>query len=162
MEISKTEYKRCDLVKVTGRVDSSTAPELEKAFTAVIEGGKSGIVLDMEDVEFLSSRGIWVLLEAQKACRRDHGKLVLVNVNDNMHQTLDLALDGFHFLTQEFAHLCIARTYLLAASDVRDRIQPHLPFGAIFGCCSKGEYFLYRLIYLDRCFNCYHGSPPKL
>ena len=91
MEISKEEYKRCDLIKVTGRVDSNTAPDLEKAFTQVIDSGKSGIVFDMLDVEFLSSRGIWVLLEAQKACKRDHGKLVLVNVNENMHQTLDLA-----------------------------------------------------------------------
>jgi anti-sigma B factor antagonist len=91
MEISKTEYKRCDLIKATGRIDSNTAPELEQAFNQVIESGKSGIVFDMDEVEFLSSRGIWVLLEAQKMCRRENGKLVLVNVNDNMHQTLDLA-----------------------------------------------------------------------
>ncbi|MBN1668419.1 MAG: STAS domain-containing protein [Anaerolineales bacterium] len=91
MEISKTEYKRCDLIKAAGRIDSNTAPELEQAFNQVIESGKSGIVFDMDEVEFLSSRGIWVLLEAQKMCRRENGKLVLVNVNDNMHQTLDLA-----------------------------------------------------------------------
>ena len=32
MEISSTTYNRCDLIKVVGRIDSNTAPDLEKAF----------------------------------------------------------------------------------------------------------------------------------
>lgn len=91
MEISTIPYKRCDLVMAVGRVDSNTAPVLEKAFNDIVESGKTGIVFDMGQVDFISSRGLWVLLETQKACKRGNGKLVLVNVSDEMLQSLDLA-----------------------------------------------------------------------
>ena len=91
MEITVTEYKRCDLVKAVGRIDSNTAPELEKAFNNVLEGGKSGIVFDMSEVDFISSRGLWVLLETQKACKKINGRLVLTNVSETMQESLDLA-----------------------------------------------------------------------
>jgi anti-anti-sigma factor len=34
---------------------------------------------------------LWVLLETQKACKRGNGKLILVNVSEDMQQSLDLA-----------------------------------------------------------------------
>ena len=91
MELSTTAYKRCELVKAVGRIDSNTAPNLEQAFNEIIGNGKPGIVFDMAEVDFISSRGLWVLLETQKACKKDKGKLVLVNVSEDMQQSLDLA-----------------------------------------------------------------------
>lgn len=91
MDITTTPYKRCELVKAVGRIDSNTAPELEQAFNTILESGTSGIVFDMSEVNFISSRGLWVLLESQKACKRNRGKLVLVNVSEDMKQALDLA-----------------------------------------------------------------------
>ncbi len=91
MEIQTTQYKRCELVKATGRVDSNTAPDLEKTFNQVVDSGKSNIVFDMSEVDFISSRGLWVLLETQKACKRGNGRMILVNVSEEMQQSLDLA-----------------------------------------------------------------------
>jgi anti-sigma B factor antagonist len=91
MEITTAQYKRCDYVKAKGRVDSATAPDLEKVFNEIIEQSKNGIVFDMNEVDFISSRGIWVLLETQKVLKRARGKLVLVNVSDEMEHSLDLA-----------------------------------------------------------------------
>ncbi|MFN2150144.1 MAG: STAS domain-containing protein, partial [Anaerolineales bacterium] len=73
------------------RVDSNTAPDLERYFNEILDNGKSGIVFDMAEVDFISSRGLWVLLETQKACKKEKGRLVLVNVSENMQQSLDLA-----------------------------------------------------------------------
>lgn len=91
MEITSTSYNRCDLIKVVGRIDSNTAPDLESAFNELVDGGRAGIVFDMEEVNFISSRGLWVLLETQKACKKKKGKLVLVNVAEDMMESLDLA-----------------------------------------------------------------------
>ena len=91
MDISTTTYKRCDLVTANGRIDSNTAPELERTFNEIVEGGRTGIVFDMGQVDFISSRGLWVLLETQKACKRGNGKMILVNVSEEMQQSLDLA-----------------------------------------------------------------------
>jgi len=91
MEITTTSYKRCDLVKAVGRIDSNTASELEKAFNKLVDDGKTRIVFDMSQVDFISSRGLWVLLETQKACKRGNGRMILVNVSEEMQQSLDLA-----------------------------------------------------------------------
>lgn len=92
MTISTTQYKRCDLVKMSGRIDSQTAPDLKKTFNEINEAGRFKIVLDMGDVEFISSRGIWVLLDTQKVCKRwNRGDLVIANVGDNIQHTLELA-----------------------------------------------------------------------
>lgn len=90
MEISTTEYKRCAVVKADGRVDSSTAPELEEAFKETKKGTYK-IVFDMTNVDFMSSKGWWVLIETQKACKRyNRGELVLSNVKDRIKESLDL------------------------------------------------------------------------
>jgi len=45
----------------------------------------------MEDLDFMSSKGWWVLVETQKACKRyNRGELVLANVPKNILSSLDL------------------------------------------------------------------------
>lgn len=98
MEISTTEYKRCDVVKASGRIDSYTAPELEEVLSSLTANGKYKIVLDMEDVDFMSSKGWWVLIETQKDCKRyNRGELVLTGVQDRIRDSLNLVGMGSYF-----------------------------------------------------------------
>ncbi len=98
MEVSAIQYKRCDVVKASGRVDSNTAPQLEEALNAVIEDGRFKIVLDMSEVNFVSSKGWWVLIETQKKCKRyKRGQVVLANVRDEIKSSLDLVGMGSYF-----------------------------------------------------------------
>jgi anti-sigma B factor antagonist len=91
MTITTEEYKRCDLVRKVGRVDSSNADELHQALKAINELGRYKIVFDMGDVDFMSSKGWWVLIETQKACKRyNRGELVLANVSNKIRESLDL------------------------------------------------------------------------
>lgn len=92
MEITNTQYKHCDLIKITGRVDSSTAPKLAETFTSIMDDGRYRIVLDMSGLEFLSSAGLRALINAQKTCKRyNRGEVVLANVPANIYAALDLA-----------------------------------------------------------------------
>lgn len=97
MDISITRYKRCDVIKPVGRVDAYTAPALEEVLAKVTDEERFNIVLDLSDVDFLSSRGLWVLTEVQKRCRRyNRGELVLAGVKNEIRDTLNLAgLDGY-------------------------------------------------------------------
>lgn len=91
MEINTTQYKRCDLVRVDGRIDSLTAPQLEEVLSGLTKRGRYKIVLDMTGVDFMSSKGWWVLIETQKTCKRyNRGELVLVNVQDRIRESLNL------------------------------------------------------------------------
>jgi anti-sigma B factor antagonist len=98
MEITTTSYKRCDIVKASGRIDSYTAPELEESLTSLTNEGRYKIVLDMEDVDFMSSKGWWVLIETQKNCKRyNRGELVLTGVQDRIQDSLNLVGMGSYF-----------------------------------------------------------------
>lgn len=92
MEIKTTSLKRCMLLEVDGRIDSSTAPQLADTFDEITEGGEFHIVFDMSKVEFISSAGLWVMVTAQKKCKRfNRGELYLASVPKRIYDALDLA-----------------------------------------------------------------------
>lgn len=98
MTITTSEYKRCSLVKMTGRIDSSTGDSLLHAFQKLQENGKYKLVFDMEEVEFMSSKGWWVLIETQKASKRyNRGEVVLANVPEKIINSLDLVGMSHYF-----------------------------------------------------------------
>ena len=97
-DVSITNFKRCDLVKMDGRIDSLTAPKLEEALKSITEQNRFKIVFDMSDVNFMSSKGWWVLIEAQKLCKRyRRGELKLVNVQPAIRDSLNLVGMGSYF-----------------------------------------------------------------
>jgi len=92
MEISTTPYKRCTLIKISGRVDSSTAPKLLETINQVQHSGQYRIVIDLDAVDFVSSSGLWVLVNTQKSSRRyNRGEVVLACVPEKIHASLELA-----------------------------------------------------------------------
>jgi anti-sigma B factor antagonist len=97
MQVTTQQYKRCDVVAASGRVDSATAPQLEAAFNAITEARRFRIVFDMGGVEFISSLGLRVLVDVRRRCRRyNRGDVVLSSPSPNIGRTLELA--GFYTL----------------------------------------------------------------
>ncbi len=90
MEITTTEYKNCDVIHPIGRVDSAGAPQLEAAINAVTQLGRHKIVLDMSEVTFVSSAGWWVLIGAQKNCKKHRGEVVLACIETGIRASLKL------------------------------------------------------------------------
>jgi anti-sigma B factor antagonist len=81
-----------------GRIDSNTGDDLLKVFNSLNENNNYKIVFDMTDVDFMSSKGWWVLIETQKACRRyNRGELVLAGVQDKILSSLDLVGMSHYF-----------------------------------------------------------------
>ena len=92
MEITHSQFKHADLVKVTGRIDSYTAPQLAETFNKITDEGRFKIVFDMSEMEFMSSAGLRALINTQKVCKRyNRGELTLVAIPANIHAALDLA-----------------------------------------------------------------------
>ncbi len=92
MEILHNELKRCDVVKIKGRIDSSTAPKFAEEVNEIVEGGRFRIVMDMEELDFISSAGLRVLIGTQKTCKRyNRGEVVLANVPETIMASLELA-----------------------------------------------------------------------
>ena len=95
MEFVITEYAHCDLITISGRVDSYTSPKIQVALNALITDDRTNIVVNLQDVSYLSSSGMLVLVNAQKTCKRQNrGEVVLTNVPDNVYSNFELS--GFH------------------------------------------------------------------
>ena len=62
MEITVQEFKHCDMITIKGRVDSATAPQLAQALETANDGGKYKLVVNMADLEYMSSAGFRALL----------------------------------------------------------------------------------------------------
>ena len=65
MEINKKQEGKDLLISVSGRLDTTTAPELEETIKDSIDGVES-LTIDLTDLEYISSAGLRVLLAAQK------------------------------------------------------------------------------------------------
>jgi anti-sigma B factor antagonist len=101
METTTQQLKHCDLIKVNGRVDSSTAPAFSKALEKSNETGHFKIAVDMSELEYMSSAGFRALLTAQRNCKRyNRGEVVLVAVPNRIREALELA--GFTELFKTF------------------------------------------------------------
>ncbi len=91
MDFKITEYKRSTVLSMSGRIDSYTAPEVEDALNQLIEKGQYTIILDMQDVNFVSSAGWWALIRVQKEVKKmNRGELVLVNMDKRIQDSMDL------------------------------------------------------------------------
>ncbi|HEY3288709.1 MAG TPA: STAS domain-containing protein [Anaerolineae bacterium] len=100
MEISVKPLKQVYIVSVTGRIDSSTAPEYDNALKGLIERGRKKIVLDCTSLDYVSSAGLRAMLSTLKAAKNGGGNLVLVKVNERIRDTLSLV--GFQSLFMQF------------------------------------------------------------
>jgi len=92
VEITTTPHKRCTVVKMDGRIDSNSSPDLKKTLGKLMDNGTYKIVFDMSGIDFISSSGVWVLMETQKNCKRwNRGQLVIATPNERIARSLDLA-----------------------------------------------------------------------
>lgn len=88
MKINQNRDAEKLTVAIEGRLDTTTAPELEKCFDTILEE-VTELVLDMTDLEYVSSAGLRVILKAQKAMAR-RGEMRLVGVNESVMEVFEI------------------------------------------------------------------------
>lgn len=98
MELAVTELGQVELIRVSGRVDSVEAPRFDKALQDANHRGKFNLVIEMSELEYMSSAGFRALAAAQRNSRRhNRGDVVLVQVPALVHEALDLVGFAEHF-----------------------------------------------------------------
>ena len=88
MTIDKKEQGTELEMKLTGRLDTTTAPNLEAELKHSINDITS-LVMDFTGLEYLSSAGLRVLLSAQKVMKKQ-GSMVIRNVNDTIMEVFEI------------------------------------------------------------------------
>ncbi|HUS84236.1 MAG: STAS domain-containing protein [Anaerolineales bacterium] len=100
MEITVKGYKRVTVMTVTGRVDSVTYGEFESSLQAEMEQGRVNVALDLSGVEFMSSAGLRVLVNARKTVKNAGGRIVIAQPSPQVTETLEIA--GLEILFEQF------------------------------------------------------------
>ena len=80
MNINIEKANGVTILKIEGRLDTATAPELEKAINDEGDALKT-LVLDFKGIDYISSAGLRVLLTAQKKMNAQ-GSMELINVSE--------------------------------------------------------------------------------
>lgn len=88
MEISKVRNGEKLSIKLSGRLDTTTAPKLEAELKQSIDGVKE-LVFDFGEVEYISSAGLRILLAAQKVMNRQ-GEMKLTGVNADIMEIFEI------------------------------------------------------------------------
>ena len=86
IEIKKTEEQTT--IEIVGRLDTITAPALDKAITEDL-GDTKNLVLDIKGMEYISSAGLRVLLSAQKKMQKI-GSMKVKNVCEEVMEVFEM------------------------------------------------------------------------
>ncbi len=88
MTIKQTNENGKVTLGLSGRLDTVTAPELEAALDAALDGANE-LCFDFNELEYISSAGLRVLLKAQKIMNTK-GKMKITGVNETIMEVFDI------------------------------------------------------------------------
>jgi len=96
MDITETKHDQYSIFKLNGRLDSNTALGFEQKLFECIENGTQRLILDFQDLDYISSAGLRVILKATKNLKSAEGKLVLCAMQDYVKEVFEISgFDSF-------------------------------------------------------------------
>jgi len=90
MRIKKQDHNDLTIAELQGELDHESVEALQNTITGIISTQKSGIVLDMQNVDFIDSAGLEHLLWARDYCDENHCQLRLASLKENCRKILEL------------------------------------------------------------------------
>jgi anti-anti-sigma factor len=90
MKIPWQIYQDVTVVELRGDVDQESAEPLRNAITEIIAGPRTGIVLNLSDVDFIDSQGLELLLWVTDYCRHHRVPLRLAGLAENCVKILEI------------------------------------------------------------------------
>jgi len=96
MEITETKHDHYSVFRLNGRLDSNTAMGFEQKLFECIENGTQRLILDFQELDYISSAGLRVILKATKNLKSAEGKLVLCSMQDYVKEVFEISgFDSF-------------------------------------------------------------------
>jgi anti-sigma B factor antagonist len=90
VNIQVEDLKRVELVRVSGRIDSSNAAEFDSVLKEVASR-KHNVVLEMNGIDYISSAGLRAMVALLRECKKHKGDVRLANPSERVVEVLALA-----------------------------------------------------------------------
>jgi anti-sigma B factor antagonist len=90
MEFRALTRDDISIISVLGRIDASSAPDLEDALNQCVNAGSGKMVLDFSGVDYVSSAGLRVLLSVRKLLVPLKGELVIAGLRPFVREVFDM------------------------------------------------------------------------
>jgi anti-anti-sigma factor len=101
MEITVKEVEGFTVVELNGSFDTRTSPDVQSELTRLIEQEVKKVVINMEQVEYISSSGLRALLFITKQLIGINGELRLCCLNETVREVF--AISGFDTILKVYA-----------------------------------------------------------
>jgi anti-anti-sigma factor len=90
MDLSEERLDQVIALSVRGRIDSTTAPHFGQRLDSVVAAPSGRLVVDLRDLDYISSAGFRVLLVAAKRADETGSRLVLCGLSSKVRQLFDV------------------------------------------------------------------------
>jgi anti-sigma B factor antagonist len=94
LDIPDLDVDGWTVVAASGEIDVATAPALRDRLAELVEDGTTRLVIDLEDVDFIDSTGLGVLVGGLRRARGEGGDLRLVCTNPRILKVFEAT--GLH------------------------------------------------------------------
>ncbi len=91
MEVTQKQQNGITILGLKGRLDSNTSDDFEKTLLGLIQTGETRLVLDFEELDYISSAGLRVLLKTAKELKPVNGQLLFCSLKDYISDIFDLS-----------------------------------------------------------------------
>jgi anti-anti-sigma factor len=91
MDISEDRKADAVILALSGKLDATTAKTFEDRILGVINSGTQRLVVDLSQLDYVSSSGLRVFIIAAKRLQTVDGKIVLCSMKDHVRHVFDLA-----------------------------------------------------------------------
>ncbi|MCU0587131.1 MAG: STAS domain-containing protein [Syntrophobacteraceae bacterium] len=91
MEVMEKRMEGIVVLSVRGRIDSNTSDEFEKMLLSRVQAGENRLILDFQELDYISSAGLRVLLKATKELKKTSGQMCLCSIRDYIQEVLDMS-----------------------------------------------------------------------
>ena len=96
MDITEETQDGIKIFRLKGRLDSNTSPELEDNLFQAISDGSKNIIVDFENIDYMSSAGLRVVFKSSKTLAREDGRLILCSVHKYIREIFKITgIDKF-------------------------------------------------------------------
>ena len=91
MEITKNNVNGAKVMAINGKIDTLTSPTLQESIMAEIANKPQKLILDLTEVNYISSAGLRVLLIAQKSLKPNGGEVILIGANESLKNIFNIS-----------------------------------------------------------------------